>query len=61
MVKDAKDYVKLITDLFRKKIDGRRPKGLICKRVTEFLKTANDKVNGDDDYLFEYSKEEMND
>lgn len=51
----------MITELFRTKVGGRRPKGLICKRVTEFLKTSSKIVDGDDNFLFEYSKEEMND
>jgi hypothetical protein len=37
LVKDAQEYVRLINHLFKKKVGGKKPKGLICKRVTEFL------------------------
>jgi hypothetical protein len=51
----------LINHLFKEQVGGRRPKGLVCKRVTEFLQNANDSVGNKKETLFDYTKEDLND
>lgn len=58
VAQDAIEYVKLLNEIFIKKVGGRRPRGIVCDQVVRVMKEAKLEVGLNDVDIFPQRPEE---